>query len=89
MNSAAPYVAILFSIHQVLKAEKLLQEKGIGHDVVPVPREISGDCGMAIVFAAEALAEAVALFRAAHVDIARIFRREADGSFTEVQWKEE
>ena len=41
------YVAIFFSIHYVLKAEQLLKAGNIPLDVVPVPREISGDCGMA------------------------------------------
>ncbi len=37
------------SIHYVLKAEKLLKAQGIPLDMVPVPKEISSDCGMALV----------------------------------------
>lgn len=36
------------SIHKVLKAEKLLKRAGLGYEIVPTPREISSDCGMAI-----------------------------------------
>ncbi|MBF0497225.1 MAG: DUF3343 domain-containing protein [Deltaproteobacteria bacterium] len=43
-------VAILDSIHYILKAEKILKAKEIPHEIVPVPREISSDCGMAILF---------------------------------------
>jgi hypothetical protein len=84
-----PYVAILFSVHHVLKAEKLLLAQGVAHDVVPVPREISSDCGMAIAFAADGLETAGAILRRAHIDIARVFRREADGSFSQLHWTEE
>lgn len=88
MKNAATSVAILFSIHHVLKAEKLLLEKGLSHDVVPVPREISGDCGMALVFASSDLDAVRGIFHAARIAIARIFRREADGSYTEVKWND-
>jgi hypothetical protein len=36
------------SIHAVLKAEKLLKQGEFAHEIVPTPREISSDCGMAI-----------------------------------------
>jgi hypothetical protein len=36
------------STHQVLKTEKLLQKEGVDFDIIPVPKEISSDCGMAI-----------------------------------------
>ncbi len=41
------------SIHYVLKAEKLLKTRGIPTEMVPVPKEISSDCGMALVMAEE------------------------------------
>ena len=82
----ASYVIILSSIHYVLKAEQLLKEAAVAHDVVPVPREVSADCGMAIVFDPAALAQVQALLAKASITIARIHRREADGSFTELNW---
>ena len=41
-------VAIFHSIHRVMKAEKIL--KGLHLDIllIPVPRQLSADCGMAI-----------------------------------------
>ena len=36
------------SIHQVMKAEKLLKTEGIEIDLIPMPREISSDCGVAV-----------------------------------------
>ncbi len=42
-------VIFLFpSIHFVLKAEKAFKASGFKPDLVPVPKEISSDCGMAI-----------------------------------------
>ncbi len=81
------YVAIFFSIHYVLKAEQLLKAGGIPLDVVPVPREISGDCGMAITFAAVQLGEVQGILGAAGIAIARIFCKEAEGVYREIPWK--
>ncbi len=81
------YVAIFFSIHYVLKAEQLLKAGNIALDVVPVPREISGDCGMAITFAPAQLAAVQSILNAAGIDIARIFCKEAEGVFREIPWK--
>ncbi len=36
------------SIHRVLKAEKLLKENNISVNVIPVPRDISADCGIGL-----------------------------------------
>lgn len=36
------------STHHVLKAEKLLQGRGIRHEIIPTPKNISSDCGMSI-----------------------------------------
>jgi hypothetical protein len=41
-------VFLFGSIHHVMKAEKLLKGKGMEVDLIPVPREISSDCGVAI-----------------------------------------
>jgi len=81
------YVAIFSSIHYVLKAEQLLKAGSIPLDVVPVPREISGDCGMAITFAPVQLAAVQGILAAAGIAIARIFCKEAEGVFREIPWK--
>ena len=41
-------VLLFPSIHYVMKAEKLLKGRKFPLDLVPVPREISSDCGVAI-----------------------------------------
>jgi len=44
---------VLESIHYVMKGERLLKRAGIRIDVIPVPREISSDCGMALEFSCQ------------------------------------
>ncbi len=46
------------SVHQVMKAEKLLKGKGMKIDLIPIPREISSDCGVAIELSMELKEEA-------------------------------
>jgi len=43
-------VAIFHSIHRVMKAEKILQGQQISFLLIPVPRQLSADCGMALRF---------------------------------------
>ena len=44
----AEIILIFQSIHHVLAAEKELKTGGVWHDIIPVPRDISSDCQMAI-----------------------------------------
>lgn len=43
-------VITFFTIYHALKAEKVLQSEGININLIPVPREISSDCGVALQF---------------------------------------
>jgi len=73
--------AVLLSIHFVLKAEQLLKAQALVHDVVPVPRAISSDCGMAIEFSCDDGKAFTALLARAGIEIVRLFRRATDGHF--------
>ncbi|OPY77318.1 MAG: hypothetical protein A4E64_01172 [Syntrophorhabdus sp. PtaU1.Bin058] len=42
------YFLIFFTIHDVLKAEKVLKTHNVDIELVPVPRNLSSDCGMCI-----------------------------------------
>jgi hypothetical protein len=42
------FILIFESTHHALKSEKLLTGLGIKFDIIPTPKEISSDCGMAI-----------------------------------------
>jgi hypothetical protein len=46
---APKYAVILFpSVSHALMAEKILKEQGIAHKLIPVPRQISSDCGVCL-----------------------------------------
>ncbi|MFP4057356.1 MAG: DUF3343 domain-containing protein [Candidatus Brocadiia bacterium] len=48
MSEGGQLLLLFPSIHHVLAAEQALREAGVGFELVPVPREISPDCGMAV-----------------------------------------
>ena len=50
MSGEERYVITFVSIHDVTKAESRLKKRGIWCDMIPMPREIASDCGMALMF---------------------------------------
>jgi hypothetical protein len=43
------FIYILFhTIHDVLRAEKILKQHNLAHELIPVPRNLSSDCGMCV-----------------------------------------
>lgn len=55
------YVAIFNSIHRVMEAEKLLKERRLSILLIPAPRALAADCGLAIRYAEEARGEVEAV----------------------------
>ena len=47
------YVAIFNSIHRVMEAERLLKEKHLKILLIPAPRALAADCGLAVRYAEE------------------------------------
>ena len=47
------FVAIFHSIHRVLKAEKILKQEQVEFLLIPVPRQLTSDCGLALRFSPE------------------------------------
>ncbi len=82
--SAAPgafAIATFHSTHMVLKAEKILKEAGLeGVRLVPVPSQVSSDCGVTVRFAAADAARAAGLLQALEDDLQGIFV-ESDGGW--------
>jgi hypothetical protein len=59
---------ILFkSTHDVIKAKKVLDEEQISCEVLPVPKEISAECGMSLKVEESALERILELLQAAEV----------------------
>ena len=59
------YVAIFHSIHRVLRAEQLLKQAGARFLLIPVPRKLTSDCGLALRVAPAQLAAVFAVLGAA------------------------
>jgi putative Se/S carrier protein len=51
------YVAIFNSVHRVMEAERLLKDKKLKIMVIPAPRELAADCGLALRYPEELKAE--------------------------------
>lgn len=43
-------IAVFHSVHDVMAASKIFRRKKLRHDLVPTPRHLSSDCGMAVEF---------------------------------------
>ncbi len=73
-------VAIFHSIQRVMKAEKRLLEAEIDILLIPVPRSLSADCGMAIRFSQPILKQVEATLEKANLKIAELWQMQ-DGDF--------
>jgi hypothetical protein len=51
------YVAIFNSIHRVMEAERLLKGKHLKILLIPAPRALAADCGLAIRYAQDVRSE--------------------------------
>jgi hypothetical protein len=50
VNVGSWEVALFRSVHHALRAEKLLNEAGIPCKLIPIPRNLSSDCGVCLRF---------------------------------------
>ncbi len=67
MVNEGDYVAIFNSVHRVMKAEKLLKGEKLPMLLIPAPRALSSDCGLAIRYTAVDRERIEALFASAAV----------------------
>ena len=76
--SDGDYVAIFHSIHRVMKAEKILKSKQAPILLIPVPRQLSADCGLAIRYARDDRDLVEGFLREADLPAAETFRKEGE-----------
>ena len=74
-------VFLFESVHRVMRAEKVLKEKGIEVDLIPVPREISSDCGVAVEVSKESEEEAFLILEERRISIAECYTKDSTGRF--------
>lgn len=72
------YLVLFDSIHYVLAFERQLKRGGIEHDVVPLPRELSSDCGSAIEFREQVLEEVRRMLNMPSAEWRQLYRERDD-----------
>lgn len=78
MVNDGDYVAIFNSVHRVMKAEKLLKEQKLQILLIPAPRALSSDCGLAIRYAAGERGKAEELLKGAGLAPEEIYIKAGD-----------
>lgn len=76
-------VFIFESVHRVMKAEKLLKGNGVKIDLIPVPREISSDCGVAIELPGDSESEALSILQENRISVVECYTKNASGRFVQ------
>jgi len=77
------YVAIFHSIHRVLKAEKILKQAKHDFLLIPVPRQLTSDCGLALRFSPDGKDALLATLRESDLSPAEMHQRSA-GAYLDV-----
>ncbi len=65
-------VVLFHTTSSALKAEKLLSKAGFAVKLIPTPRELSSDCGIALRFNLDMMAQLRQSLESARVDVAGI-----------------
>ena len=76
-------IAIFHSIHRVMKAEKVLKGEKLEILLIPVPRQLTSECGLAIRFSLELRKQVEEALSAAGVRVAEVWLQE-NGEFRRV-----
>lgn len=72
-------VAIFHSIHRVMKAEKILKAAKADILLIPVPRQLSSDCGLAIRFTEAERSRVEEVLGLENLLPAELYRKAGDG----------
>jgi hypothetical protein len=78
------YVAIFNSIHRVMEAERLLKDKKLPMLLIPAPRALAADCGLAIRYTEDARGEVEAVLAQAGLLPRELYRKTGD-VFTKIE----
>lgn len=79
MVNVGDYVAIFQSIHRVMKAEKALKKAKIGILLIPAPRQLTSDCGLAIRYSDAVRAEVLQVLEGENLKPIEIYKKMVDG----------
>ncbi|GFO66280.1 DUF3343 domain-containing protein [Geomonas paludis] len=77
------FVAIFNSIHRVMEAERLLKDKQLKIQLIPAPRALAADCGLAIRYAEDVRGEVEGALAEAGLLPGDLYRKNGD-SFVKI-----
>lgn len=72
------YVAIFNSVHRVMEAERLLKDKHLKMLLIPAPRALAADCGLAIRYAQDVRNEVEAVLAEAGLLPRELYRKSGE-----------
>ncbi|GFO60896.1 hypothetical protein GMST_32210 [Geomonas silvestris] len=78
MVNEGDYVVIFNSIHRVMEAEKLLKERRLSILLIPAPRALAADCGLAIRYGEEVRQEVEEVLTQAGLMPRESFRKQGE-----------
>jgi len=85
MVQEGDYLAVFNSAHRVMKAESLLKARGLSILLIPAPRQLMTDCGLALRFSPEIRDEVMQVLKREQLEpafvnrfIDGIYRNEVD-----------
>jgi hypothetical protein len=81
-------LAVFNSAHKVMKAENILKKSGHTILLIPAPRALSTDCGLAIRFSSDIFDKVLQTLLTEQILPAVIYRKESD-SLYELIWNQE
>ncbi len=79
MVNDGDYVAIFNSIHRVMRAEKLLKERRLPILLIPAPRTLKSDCGLALRYGEADRSAVEETLAAAEVVPEEVYVKKGDG----------
>ncbi len=79
MVNTGDYVAIFNSIHRVMKAEKHLKRAKIEILLIPAPRQLTSDCGLAIRYAEDVRSVVLNVLAEEGLEPAEVYKKMAAG----------
>lgn len=78
MVKEGDYVAIFNSIHRVMEAERLLKDRKLKILLIPAPRALAADCGLAIRYAEDIRGEVEAVLAEAGLLPRDLYRKSGE-----------
>jgi len=73
------YVITFYSTNYVLKIEKIMKEKNVGIKLIPVPRQVSSDCGLAAQLPPDSYPIFDKLYKEGIIEVEGIYMVKRDG----------